>query len=556
MATNLLDNAPSPMPLQLTCVEAPRREAPNVLLIFPLFNPHSFWSFKETCEIVGAKYPAPPLGLITVAALLPADWTCRLVNCNTRALTDEDLDWADLVMTGGMLPQQSGTIDVMARCKARGLPVCIGGPDPTSSPHIYADADFRVLGEAEGIIDTFVAAWLRGDTRGRFDAEKFQADVTKTPIPRYDLLDFSDYLYIGLQFSRGCPFNCEFCDIIELYGRVPRTKTTSQILAELDRLLELGYTGHVDFVDDNLIGNKKSLKKFLPALKAWQAARNYPFKFSTEASINLADDDELLMMMAECNFFTVFIGIESGDTDTLVSMQKKQNTRRSIDESIFKIYAAGMYVVAGFIVGFDTEKTVVAEGLVKLIEATSIPICMVGLLMALPNTQLTRRLDREGRLFEGFDRPPPNSADACTAGLNFKTLRPRREIMSDFRTVVDEIYTTEAFFARLTRVAGALRKHVGRRHQDPLQTRKDLKILRRMVLRVCLRRPGMAVPFVRLMRHTYRTNPAALEAVIMNVMIYMHVGPFSRHVVNEAGWQITMMERGLEPEKIVRAIAA
>ncbi len=535
---------------------ASRAGPSNILLVFPNFNPHSFWSFKETCKIVGAKYPAPPLGLITLAGMLPADWNLRLVNCNCTPLTDADIEWADLVMTGGMLPQQLDCLRIMARCRALGTPVAIGGPDPTSSPHVYAEAEFLVLGEAEGIIDTFIAAWRRGDRAGRFDAEKFQADITKSPIPRYDLLDFKHYLYIGLQFSRGCPFNCEFCDIIELYGRVPRTKTTPQVLAELDRLLELGYRGHVDFVDDNLIGNKKALKKFLPELKAWQVAHQYPFKFSTEASINLADDDDLLAMLAQCNFFACFIGIESGDTETLVSMQKKQNTRRSLSESIFKIYNAGIYVVAGFIVGFDTEKNHVSEGMIKLIEDTSIPVCTVGLLTALPNTQLTRRLDKEGRLFEGFDRPPPNAADACTAGLNFTTLRPRREIMADFRTVVDEIYTPQAFFARLTAVAKALRKPPLERppQTNHAQVRQDLRLLRRMVIRLCLRRPSMAIPFWKLFIWTVRNNPAALEPVMMNVMIYMHVGPFSRHVVREADWQITSMDRGQQPEKLVRSV--
>ena len=536
-------------------VPAARLQPPNVLLVFPLFNPHSFWSFKETCRIIGAKYPAPPLGLITLAAMLPADWNLRLVNCNATPLTDADIAWADLVMTGGMLPQQIDCLKIMARCRALAKPVCIGGPDPTSSPHIYAEAEFRVLGEAEGIIDKFIAAWRRGDRGGRFDAEKFQADVTKSPIPRYDLLDFKHYLYIGMQFSRGCPFNCEFCDIIELYGRVPRTKTTAQVLAELDCLLELGYRGHVDFVDDNLIGNKKALKKFLPELKAWQVAHNYPFKFSTEASINLADDDDLMRMMAECNFFACFVGIESGDSDTLVSMQKKQNTRRSIAESVHKIYAHGIYVIAGFIVGFDTERGGVSDNMVRLIEETSIPICTVGLLTALPNTQLTRRLDKEGRLFEGYDRPPPNAADACTAGLNFTTLRPRREIMSDFRAVIDEIYTPAAFFARLTIVAKALRKvPINRGPPDPAQTRRDIATLRRMVMRLCLRRPSMAIPFWKLFVWTLKNNPAALEPVMMNVMVYMHVGPFSRHVVAEADWQIASMDRGQQPEKLVRSV--
>src|SRR5262249_37018516 len=283
-------------------------------------------------------------------------------------------------------------------CHDRGKPVVVGGPDATSSPDVYRAADFLVLGEAEGIIDEFVAAWSSGAKAGRFEAAKFQVDVTKSPIPRFDLLKRTDYVYIGVQFSRGCPFNCEFCDIIELYGRVPRAKTNEQMLAELDALYHTGHRGHVDFVDDNLIGNKKALKLFLPALREWQRKRRYPFQFSTEASMNLADDAQLLSMMREANFFGVFIGIESPDTETLISTQKKQNTRRSLADSVQKIYGAGMLVLAGFIVGFDTEKGSMADAMIDCIEATSIPVCMVGLLTALPNTQLGRRLEKENRL--------------------------------------------------------------------------------------------------------------------------------------------------------------
>jgi radical SAM superfamily enzyme YgiQ (UPF0313 family) len=293
------------------------------------FHPNSFWSFGAACEAAGARCPAPPLGLITLAALLPQTWEFRLINRNAEPLDDADILWADLVMTGGMLPQQVDTLAIVYRCKDLGIPVCVGGPDPTSSPHLYDAADFLVLGEAEGVIDAFVAAWTRGERKGIFRAEKFQADLSKSLVPRFDLLDFKHYLFVGIQFSRGCPFNCEFCDIIELYGRVPRTKTNEQMVAELDRLYTLGYRGHLDFVDDNLIGNKKALKRLLPVLKAWQQKNRYPFKFSTEASINLADDPELLMMMSEANFFAIFVGIESPDSDTLISTQKKQNARRS-----------------------------------------------------------------------------------------------------------------------------------------------------------------------------------------------------------------------------------
>ena len=213
-------------------------------------------------------------------------------------------------------------------------------------------------------------------------------------------------------------------------------------------------------------------------------------------------------------------------------------------------------MIAGFIVGFDTEKSGVSEGMIRLIEDTSIPVCTVGLLTALPNTQLTRRLQKEGRLFDGFDRPQPDAADACTAGLNFTTLRPRREIMSDFRAVVDEIYTPQAYFARLTKVAKALRKPPLERRvvTDPAQVRKDLRLLRRLVIRLCLRRPSMAIPFWKLFIWTARNNPAALEPVMMNVMVYMHVGPFARHVVREADWQIASMDRGQQPEKLVRSV--
>ena len=248
-----------------------------------------------------------------------------------------------------------------------------------------------------------------------------------------------------MQYSRGCPFTCEFCDIIELYGRVPRSKATPQILAELETLYALGYRGHVDFVDDNLIGNKKALKLFLPELKNWQEERNYPFEFSTEASVNLADDDGLLQMMRSANFFGVFVGIESPDPETLVAMKKKQNTRRDLVASIHKIYAAGMFVTAGFILGFDSEKASVSDAVVEFIEDSAIPMCMVGLLYALPNTQLTRRLANEGRLHLGHDVAAVTGGDQCTTGLNFETLRPLRDVLEDYKRVLEQIYEPTAY---------------------------------------------------------------------------------------------------------------
>jgi radical SAM superfamily enzyme YgiQ (UPF0313 family) len=504
----------------------------NVLMIYPRFAAGTFWNFTAACELFGARYPAAPLGLITVAALLPPAWTVRLVDRNTQELEDGDLDWADLVMTGGMLPQQHDLIAVIDLCRSRGKPVAIGGPAVTSSPHFYAKANFRVLGEAEGIINRFVESWEAGEREGVFEAEKFQVDVTKSPIPRFDLLNFDSYLHVGVQFSRGCPFTCEFCDIIELYGRVPRAKTNAQMLVELDALYRLGYRGHVDFVDDNLIGNKKAVKAFLPDLHAWLEERDYPFEFTTEASINLADDGELLKRMAEANFVGVFVGIESPDPDTLLSMRKKQNTRRNIADSIHRIYGAGMFVTAGFIVGFDSEKEAMADAMIRLIEEASIPICMVGLLYALPNTQLTRRLAREGRLHPEPDAIPPGTADQCTQGLNFETLRPRQDILADYKRVLEAIYDPAAYAGRLRRLAQLL-DHSGRKRQTRAADSRRRFSGAEMLHRIVTTLPEPRDVFREAIAHCLSTNPRAIRWIVALLALYLHVGPFSRYVIAE-----------------------
>ena len=522
--------------------------SPNVLLVCPRFKGQSFWNYTAACEVHGARFPAAPLGLITVAALLPNSWNCRLVNRNTEELTEADLDGADLVMTGGMLPQRYDTLTVIALAQARGKPVVVGGPDVTSSPEFYEAADFRVEGEAEGVIGGFIDAWNAGDRSGVFTAEKFKIDITTSPIPRFDLLKRSDYTYWGVQFARGCPFNCEFCDIIELYGRMPRVKTVAQILAELDRLYELGYRGHLDFVDDNFIGNKKAVKAFLPHLIEWQAAHGFPFAFSTEASLNLADDDALLALMRQANFFAVFVGIESPDTDTLVSMQKKQNTRRVLADSVHKIYRAGMWVIAGFIVGFDSEKAGVADALIDCIEATSIPVCMVGLLYALPLTQLTRRLEREGRLFPISyldQRDEQNSGDQCTTGLNFVTARPRGEILADYKAILTSIYRPAAYFARILTMMRMLDRPALDRSRAVAtgdRSRSDFVLLWRLVWRIARKEPRALVPFARTLRWIARNNPRALHSFGLLAALYLHLGPFSRFVIAALDEQIALAD--------------
>ncbi len=526
-------------------------KACRVLMIYPRFNPGSFWNYRATCELIGSKHPAPPLGLITVAAMLPPTWEVRLVDRNTAEDTDADYDWADMVMTGGMLPQQLDALEVIEKARKAHTPVVVGGPDATSSPHMYKSSDFRVLGEVEDIIPDFVAAWDAGERSGTFEAAKFQVDVSQTPIPRYDLLNLKDYFHINVQFSRGCPFQCEFCDIIELYGRVPRTKQPDQVLTELDRLYDMGHRGFVDFVDDNLIGNKKALKVFLPKLIQWQKDHGDPFMFSTEASLNLADDDELLGMLREALFVVLFIGIESPDPDVLAATQKKQNTRRDIAESVRRIYDEGIFVVGGFIVGFDEEPGSVAGPVLQLLDDAGIAVAMVGLLYALPNTQLTNRLIREGRLFEGHD-DSKGSADQCTAGINFDTQRPRVDILRDYLEIIEEAYKPENYMKRVRETGLALKVRGRAARMRPGHMRVDLRLFSNLAWNITLNRPDMRREFWKTLTFIILRNPNAGVQVGMMLALYAHLGPFAQNVAGLIKEQIRQIESGewQAPERV------
>lgn len=524
----------------------------RVLLIHPEFRSASFWNYRQTCELLDARYPAAPLGLCTVAALLPAEWELKLLDRNVETLSDEDMRWADLVFTGGMMPQQLDCIDIVRRARSLGKAVVVGGPDPTNSPHLYSDASHLVLGEGETSVPLFLRDLAMGTAKKVYEPGE-KADMSKSPVPRFDLLRFDRYNHVGIQFCRGCPFNCEFCDIIELYGRRPRAKTPDQIIAELERLHELGYSGHIDLVDDNFIGNKKLVKELLPRLKTWLEANDWPFEFTTEASINLADDVQLLDMMREVGFFACFVGIESPDEETLAAMQKRQNTRRSIVDSIHKIYQHGLFVNAGFIIGFDTEKGTVAPGLIECIESTSIPVAMAGLLFALPNTQLSRRLLAEGRLHAQYDVQPGGEGDQCTAGINFEPKRPRANILRDYLRVIEEIYAPEAFFGRVRRVGQQLDS--SKRRFRP-RWRKQLKELRgffRMVRQMGLRGPT-AGPFWKTMFSALWNNPRSIRYTASMMALYLHFGPFSKFVAERIRAELAREEAN--PSSVPAAVPA
>jgi radical SAM superfamily enzyme YgiQ (UPF0313 family) len=429
----------------------------NCLIVVTKFSEFSYWNYKEVCEIAGAKYPTAPLGPMTVAALLPQNWNFKLIDENVDTLTPDHFKWADLICTGGMLPQQNEILKLIQKAHEAGKPVVVGGPDPTSQPEIYHDADFLVCGEGEVAIPIFLTDLASGATHGIYTSENM-ADMSNSVIPRFDLINFKNYLMVGIQFSRGCPFTCEFCDIIELYGRKPRMKSLGQILAELQKLYDLGYRGLVDFVDDNFIGNKHVVKKTLVEILKWSEKKKHPFYFSTEASINLAEDDDLLRLMRAVDFRMVFIGIETPDNEILKEMGKKQNVNKHIPDMITKILDYGIVVNGGFILGFDNETDKTAANMISLIENSGIAMAMAGLLFALPNTQLIRRLRIEGRMPDANVRPDTSTGiDQFSSGLNFKTARPRINILNDFAQVIAHIYHPKNYFERVKRIACQIR---------------------------------------------------------------------------------------------------
>lgn len=416
----------------------------RALLIYPVFPP-TFWSYDKSLELVNRKVLLPPLGLITVAGILPQEWEFKLVDRNIRSVSEAEWDWAELVIFSAMIVQKADLLSQIKEAKARGKLVAVGGPYATSVPDEVSEADFLVLDEGEITLPQFVEAVNRGETKGIFrTAEK--PDVTTTPIPRYDLLEFDAYDSMSVQFSRGCPFQCEFCDIIVLYGRKSRTKTPEQLLKELDYLYELGWRRGVFMVDDNFIGNKRNVKLLLKELKIWQENHQYPFRFDTEASVDLAQDQELMDLMVACNFGAVFLGIETPDEDSLKLTKKYQNTRDPLTETIDTLIKAGLRPMAGFIIGFDGEKKGAASRIIQFVEKAAIPTAMFGMLQALPNTALWHRLKKEGRLLKDGKQDINQSTL-----MNFRPTRPIDEIAEEYIEAFWTLYDPHVFLDRTYR---------------------------------------------------------------------------------------------------------
>jgi len=519
------------------------------LIIQTEFSTFSYWNYVDVCKLAGAKYPAAPLGLLTVAAMLPQHWEFKLVDANVEQLKAEHIEWADIVCIGGMLPQQQSMISIIDKVHQYDCPVVVGGPDPSSQPDLYQSADYIVHGEGEVTIPMFIEDLGKGCRSGEYKSDTM-ADMTKAVVPRFDLIRFQDYIQVGIQYSRGCPFNCEFCDIIELYGRKSRTKSPEQVIKELQTLFDLGYRGHVDFVDDNFIGNKKNVKKVLPVIREWSEANKYPYYFSTESSINLADDENLMQMMKDVDFRFVFIGIETPEDEILKLTNKKINLNRSMVKAIKKVYSYGMIVNGGFIIGFDTETDRTAVNMIQCIQDSGICMAMVGKLYALPKTQLTRRLGREGRLFEKGStlRDVDTDLDQTTSGLNFVTSRSRLEVLRDYNRVIKYIYTPENYYDRVLYASLNL-KPVYKYQPSMRKFLKNIKVFLKICLKVGFSKTTGWFYWKTLFTVIVK-NPKALEATVNLAAMFIHFNKHSEFIIDLTAKEIREIESCSEEKYI------
>ncbi len=414
----------------------------NVLLVYPRFPAETFWSFRHALKFVRKRAALPPLGLLTVAAMLPRDWSLRLVDLNVAPLAARDLEWADLVFVSAMLAQRDSARALVARCHAAGKTIVAGGPLFGGEPEGFPEVSHFVLDEAEVTLPPFLRDLAAGCPRRFYRADHFP-ELSETPVPRWDLADRRRYASMAVQYSRGCPFDCDFCDIAVRFGRKPRIKSPGQVVAELDALWNAGWRGPVFFVDDNLIGNRRALKRgLLPALIEWR--RTHPgMSFYTEASINLADDAELTAQMVAAGFETVFVGIETPAPEGLAECDKRQNRGRDLVADVKKLQRAGLEVQGGFIVGFDSDTPKIFQQQWEFIQASGIVTAMVGLLNAVPGTRLHSRLESEGRL---VGRSSGNNSDGTT---NFVPRMGPAALGEGYRALVARLYAPGPYYQRL-----------------------------------------------------------------------------------------------------------
>jgi len=414
----------------------------KILLVYPRY-PDTFWSLTYALKFISKKATHPPLGLLTVAAMLPEEWGKRLVDMNVTTLRDKDLQWADFVFISATAIQKASVREVISRCKM-GIKIVAGGPLFTTGCEDFEDVDHFVLNEAEVTLPPFLEEDLKNGCAKHIYTSKELPDMQKTPIPLWELINMKKYATMSIQYSRGCPFDCEFCNIPALYGRKVRTKNRAQMLAELENLYSQGWRGDVFLVDDNFIGNKRKLKKeILPAMIEWMERKRHPFSFNTEASIDLSDDEELMQLMVKAGFMSVFVGIETTNEESLAECNKVQNKNRDLVTCVKKIQRSALYVTGGFIVGFDNDPPSIFERLSTFIQESGIVTAMVGLLNAPRSTKLYQRLVKEGRLLKDV------SGDNTDLSMNFIPKMDYQILIKGYEKILSRIYSPEPYYERV-----------------------------------------------------------------------------------------------------------
>ena len=413
----------------------------KALLVYPRI-PDTFWSFKHILKFIGKRAAHVPLGMLTVASMMPKTWELKLVDMNVEKLQDGDIQGADIVFIGAMVVQQESVREVLDLCKKFGRRTVAGGPLFTSLSDQYGDVDHLVLNEAEITFSQFLRDLETGNPRRVYYSEE-KPDITQTPLPRWDLINMNYYASMSIQYSRGCPYDCEFCDIVKLNGRRPRVKSSEQMIREFNILYDMGWRGRCFIVDDNFIGNKVKVKQLLRDLIPWQQARNFPFTLFTEASVNLAEDNELMRLMTEAGFDSVFLGLETPAEECLLECGKHQNTAKDLVEAVKRIQRNGMEVMGGFIIGFDNDPPNIFERQIAFIQSSGVVKAMIGLLNAIPGTKLYQRLQNEGRLIDNC------TGDNCDGSLNFIPKMDADKIRAGYQAVLDNIYSPREYYQRV-----------------------------------------------------------------------------------------------------------
>jgi len=431
----------------------------KVLLIYPQ-HPSSFWNFKNILKLIGKRALYPPLGLLTVAAMLPGNWEKKMVDMNVDKLMDNDINWADMVFISAMLVQKESVKEVIKKIRNLNKPIVAGGPLFTTGWEEFTnDVDHLILGEAEENLNDFLNDLNSGNAKQIYKFKNFP-DIKKSVTPQWNLIDKRFYDSMCLQISRGCPFNCEFCDIVKLNGRLPRTKTRKQVIDELEALYQWGWRGNVFFVDDNFIGNKSGLEKeILPAIIEWQNKRHQPFLFNTQVSMDLVDKPELINLMIKAGITTLFIGIESPDSNSLEECNKSQNKNRDLVAVIKKLQNAGFIVQGGFIVGFDNDKPSIFKNQIEFIQKSGIVTAMVGLLIALPKTKLYQRLKDAGRLIDA------SSGNNTIAELNFKPKMDKHTLIEGYKNIMKTLYSPKEYYQRVKTFLREYKPPLGKMHK-------------------------------------------------------------------------------------------